>query len=257
MRELAGVFPFGLRSGRCAPRKAAHASAFILGVYPSAFHVRWTGPEGFNGVRALAVAPEPWPFWDGEDQDERLARWVTDVQWRREWGDVAPAGRVNGSSGQLVRDRVLTPLGLGPDDAWLSDAVPFFFVHRGAGTQGAAMSERYDPFASTAGLPLHDLPDRPSALRLVELAVTEEADRLRDELRQAAVPLLITLGNEALAVAAALLEGDLPARLSPGESYGSRAQARLGRHSMEVLPLVHPGQRGATWTAAHDRWIKK
>ncbi len=119
------------------------------------------------------------------------------------------------------------------------------------------MSGRYDPFATAAGLPLHDLPDRPSAQRLVELAVTQEADRLRDELRQAAAPLLITLGNEALAVTAALLEGDLPARLSPGERYGCRVPARLGRHSLEVLPLVHPGQRGATWTAAHDRFINQ
>lgn len=257
MRELAGVFPFGLRSVRCAPRRAAPARAFVLGVYPSAFHVRWTAPDGFKAVRALAVGPEPWPFWDGQDQAERLVRWVRDVKWQQEWGQVAPAGRVNGSSGVLVRDRVLAPLGLSLEDVWLTDAVPFFFVHRGPRTQGTAMSERYDRFAAAAGRPLHDLPDRPSAGALVELAATQEADRLEDELRQAAAPLLITLGNEALAVAAALLEGDLPSRLSPDSGYGRRVQARLGRQSMEVLPLVHPGQRGATWTAAHDRWIRQ
>jgi hypothetical protein len=216
----------------------------VLGVYPSALHIRWTAPAGYTGVRALAVAPEPWPFWDGTDQDWRVAQWKADVQWRAEWGEAASAGRVNGSSGQLVRDRVLEPLGLTLDEVWLTDALPFFFVHRGAGTQGAAMSERYDPFASTAGLPLHDLPDRPSAQRLVEMAVTEEADRLRDELRQAAVPLLITLGNEALAVAAALLESDLQARLSPGESYGSRVQARLDDTAWSSSRLSTQGSEG-------------
>ena len=39
-RELAGVFPFGLRSDRCAPRSPFPAAAFVLGVYPSALHVR-------------------------------------------------------------------------------------------------------------------------------------------------------------------------------------------------------------------------
>lgn len=255
MTDLTGRFPFGLASGRCEPRTASPAKAVVLGVYPSALHVRWTAPEGYDGVRALAVAPEPWPFWDGGDQDERLVQWMNDVEWQQEWGHLAPAGRLNGSSGVLVRDRVLAPLGLALDDVWLTDAVPFFFVHRGAGTQGAAMSERYDRFAAEAGLPLHVLPDRPSAQRLVDLAVTEEAGRLREELRQAAAPFLITLGNEALAVAAALLEGDVPARLSPGDGYGRRVQTRLGRDSMELLPLVHPGQRGASWTATHDRWI--
>lgn len=255
--ELTGVFPFGLPAGRCEPRPATPAAAFVLGVYPSALHVRWTAPPGYTGVRALAVAPEPWPFWDGTDEASRVAQWRADVQWKAEWGEVSPAGRVNGSSGQLVRDRVLAPLGLTLDDAWLSDALPFFFVHRGDGTQGSAMSSRYDPFATAHGLQPHRLPDRPSAARLVQMAVDQESERLRTEVQQAAAPLLISLGNEALAVAAALLEGDLPARLSPGETYGSRVQARLGRQSMDVLPLVHPGQRGETWRAAHDRWIKK
>lgn len=255
MLDLTGVFPFGLAAGRCAPRATAPARAVVLGVYPSAFHVRWTPPAGYVGVRALAVAPEPWPFWDGKDEAERLLRWQADVKWQSDWGQVSPAGRVNGSSGVLVRDRVLAPLGLTLENVWLTDAVPFFFVHRAAGTQGAAMSERYDPFAAAVGRPPHQLPDRPSARRLVELAVTEEADRLREELRQAAAPLLITLGSEALAVAAALLEADLPTRLRPDADYGRPVPARLGHQSMQVLPLVHPGQRKTEWIGAHDRWI--
>lgn len=93
-------------------------------------------------MRALAVAPEPSPCWDGEDQHEWLALWVSDVGWREEWGQVAPAGRVGGSSGQLVRERVLRPQGLSLNKVWLTEAVPFFFVHRGPATQGVAMSER-------------------------------------------------------------------------------------------------------------------
>jgi hypothetical protein len=71
------------------------------------------------------------------------------------------AGRpsdLNGSSGQVVQQRVLEPLGLKADRVWLTDALPFFHVHRGTGSQGAAMQERYDPFALEHGLQPHNLP---------------------------------------------------------------------------------------------------
>ena len=186
-------------------------------------------PRGLRRAFGLsAVAPEPWPFWDGDDQDQRVTQWQEAVGWRQDWGQVVPAGRLNGSSGLLVRDRVLTPLRLTLADVWLTDAVPFFFVHRGPGKQGEAMSERYDPFAAALGLPPHALPDRPSPRRLVELAVTEERGRPEEELQTADAPLLSTLGNEALAVADALLDQDLPNRLSPDDSYGTRLPTQRG-----------------------------
>lgn len=123
------------------------------------------GTPGHDGVRALAVAPEPWPFWDGEDQDEHVAQWRDLVDWQDSWGQALPAGHVNGSSGRLVRERVLAPLELRFEQVWLTDALPFFHVHRGPRTQGAAMRERYDPFAAAHGLRPHALPDRPSPAR--------------------------------------------------------------------------------------------
>lgn len=257
MSSLEGVFPFGLVSGRCAPREAAPAEALVLGVYPSALHVRWTPPPGHEGVRALAVAPEPWPFWDGNDQAERVAAWRDLVGWESDWGSADPAGRVNGSSGLAVRQRILEPLRLTFDDVWLTDALPFFHVHRGRGTQGAAMSERYDRFASARGLPLHDLPDRPTPTALVTRAIAEEAQRLRDELRESRATLVITLGNEALAVAAAVVSGILPASLSPLAGYGQCVEAIVDGRQIDVLPLVHPGQRGAIWAEAHNRWMER
>ncbi len=170
-------------------------------------------------------------------------------------GAGSPAGRVNGSSGVVVRGRVLDPLGLDLNSVWLTDALPFFHVHRGQGTQGDAMSQRYDAFAAQAGLQPHDLPDRPTPAQLVHRAVTEEAGRLRNELKESQAPLLITLGNEALAVAAALLSAALPPKLTAGNNYGKRLPAELDGHEFEVLPLVHPGQRGQAWRATHDLWM--
>lgn len=65
---------------------AAPAEALVLGVYPSALHVRWTPPPGHEGVRALAVAPELWPVWDGNDQVDRVAARRDLVGWPPEWG---------------------------------------------------------------------------------------------------------------------------------------------------------------------------
>ena len=63
-------------------------------------------------VAALAVDGEPWPFWAGADEAERIQRWRRHVGWQEEWGRVDPVGRLNGSSGRAVRDQVLRPLGL-------------------------------------------------------------------------------------------------------------------------------------------------
>ena len=225
-----------------------------MGIYPSALHIRWVSQD-FR-IAALAVDEEPWPFWDGGDQDHRVQTWQTKVGWRPAWGEVSPAGRLNGSSGVSVRDHVLNALGIDIGRAWLTDAVPFFHVHRGPGTQGAAMSSRYDGFARQHGLPLHNLPDRPSTDRLIQYAVEHELGRLRAELVDSKASLMITLGSEALAVAAALGEGDLPLALSPGGTYGVTCTTRIEGRSIQVLPLVHPGQRAAAWRAAHDRWLE-
>ncbi len=121
----------------------------------------------------------------------------------------------------------MAPLGLDFNRVWTTDALPFFHVHRGPRTQGDAMSTMYHPFAAKRGLPLHDLPTHPSVDQLIRRSIKEEGPRLQAELRESQAPLLITLGNEALAVAAALLDGDLPSRLQPDDSYGTRHQARL------------------------------
>lgn len=254
--DLEGIFPFGAKSERCPAREATPAKAVVLGVYPSALHIRWVHPE--YGIRALAVAPEPWPFWDGKDEVERVEAWRKERDWDDDWGSALPAGRLNGSSGVAVRDRVLEPLGFKFSDVWLTDALPFFFIQSGKGKQGDAMRGRYDKFAAAKGLEPHELPARPTPSELVRRAVNEEGERLRDEIQRSQAPLLITLGNEALQVARGILDDpQLPRKLSPGHEYGQRFATTLDGTALEVLPLVHPGQRSAVWLTAHEEWAAR
>lgn len=104
------------------------------------------------------------------------------------------------------------------------------------------MSGRYDSLARNHGLPLHQLPDRPSTDQLIRRAVQDEGPRIVDKLLNSSTYLLIRLGNEALAVAAQLLTGDLPDRLSPNEDSGRRHHAALRGRTLAFLPLVHPRQ---------------
>lgn len=56
-------------------------------------------------------------------------------------------------------------------------------------------------------------------------------------------------------MAAALLDGALPAQLRHDVGYVQRLAARAGGCSLKVLPLVHPGQRKTKWTEAHELWM--
>ena len=102
-------FPFGQSATRRPPRRpAGPAELFVLGVYPSALHVRWRRPDAVT-IGALAVDDEPTVFWDGADARQRIDHWGTAVNWCDDWGTISPAGG-NGSSGRIVVNEVLAPL---------------------------------------------------------------------------------------------------------------------------------------------------
>lgn len=249
------IFPFGAPSTPRPPRRPrGSAKAFVLGVYPSALHARWSR-SGRTFVAALAVADEPEVFWTGDDGQDRISSW-SHVRWNEDWGSVS-SPPTNGSSGRDVRDRVLAPLGIAIEDAWLTDSVNTFFVKSGPGSQRSAIEQRYLPFAKKHRLETPTIPRRPSASALVDLAIRSHADRLRSELLEARAPLVISLGNEALSVlhAVATCEG-LPTRLSI-KDYGREGRVRLQDYSAHVYAMVHPGQRSPSWRGAHDRWIRR
>jgi len=120
-----GIFPFGLPILPCAPSSDYRCRVFILGAYPSALHVSWRPPDGlYRPIKAIAVDNEPEPFWTGQDEAARIEAWKERVGFdQAKWGAVAPAGRLNGSSGDWVEQQVLDPLGALRSNTWITDCL--------------------------------------------------------------------------------------------------------------------------------------
>lgn len=271
----AALFPFGVESSpRSARRSVGPAAAFVLGVYPSALHVRWTLPawstEMSRGVRALAVADEPTVFWDGAGADALVESWKLRSAFVEgddpgQHGHVAAAG--NGTSGRPVVDRVLSPLGIAADETWFTDAVDRFFVKRGSRArpeQGDVIDAVYTPFAHRVGLPAASLPTRPNPSDLIRLAVTEHRDRLLSDIAASETSVVVTLGEEARRVLADIAdhaEGPptvaLESRTGQTDAYGEPGQIRVAGRSAAWFAVTHPGNRSQAWRELHDLWISR
>jgi hypothetical protein len=249
---LVAVYPFGQPTTRRPPRRPDRsADLFILGVYPSALHVRWQQPGGVV-VGALAVDDEPTVFWDGADARQRISHWRANVGWRAEWGTVTPAGG-NGSSGRAVVDQVLRPLRIPAERTYFTDCLPYYFVKTSPGSQGHRIDHVYQPFATAHGLPQANLPHRPPIRELVRRAIADETVNLQDQFRESGADTVVTLGEEAAAVFAAIV-GVKPPTLRPGTTYGQPRPARINGRRIDWIPLTHPGNRAPTWRSRHAEW---
>ena len=63
------IYPFGSKLKPVMQKDRSSKKVFVLGVYASAVHARWYGPDGKIRVRALAVASEPEIFWQGDEEE--------------------------------------------------------------------------------------------------------------------------------------------------------------------------------------------
>ncbi|WP_433287704.1 hypothetical protein ACQPZQ_34020 [Pseudonocardia sp. CA-142604] len=205
-------------------------------------------------MSALAVDDEPTVFWDGNDAAERIAQWQVAVGWRDAWGTVGAAAG-NGSSGRHVVKHVLEPLRVAPEGVHFTDCLPTYFVKAGPRSQGDRIRSVYGPFAAASGLPSAELPSRPQETDLVRRAVAEEGDELRRQIVDSGAPRIVTLGQEAADVLAAL-SGAQRLRLTRGGSYGEPQGVRLGGRRIEWIPLTHPGNRTPAWVVRHEEWAK-
>ena len=202
MIDSVGTFPFGQPIRRVVETDRSAKRVFVLGVYASAVHARWIGPEGKEVVRSLGVASEPYIFWRGEGTDEIVSRIEIPAKAGRL---VSAGGNLNGPSGRSLDEDFLEPLGMGRDQAWLCDLVPHSCMNDG---QAGAIEKRYAPVARCLGLPEADWATVPK-----KLADEARCRKIAEELRESKAEVLVTLG-------------DLPLKW-------------LGRHSGRGGPLGH------------------
>jgi uracil-DNA glycosylase len=247
-----GVFPFGRPVTACQPVATGERRVLVLGAYPSALHVRWR-PAAESGrlVRALAVDNEPEPFWNGDDEAERVDAWREAVGWHEKWGSVQPVGELNGSSGRWVDANVFAPLGAERSEVWITDCLD---TYRSSPGMRTAVESVYQPFASTVGLPPEDLAPHPSEGEIVTEATSHHRVRLLAEIAQARPVVVVTLGNAALRVLRHLLDEPTgPTKLAI-DGYGASIDVSITGEQATWLPLAHPAAP-APYQQAHIEWM--
>ena len=253
MGAISGTFPFGEPLSPVVQLDRGPKDVFVLGVYSSAVHARWIGPNGKTRVMALAVANEPRIFWAGEGAAEIIAR----ISVPREAGSLVPAKPdFNGPSGRALDERILKPLGLDRSRVWCADLVTHSCLNP---QQGKAVRERYTPLARKHGWPPVDMPSVPKAL-----ADDERRGELVAELRESGAKTMVLLGDQPVKWFLRAFD-DRWKRLSDfgvtPETYGRLHEVGIAGVEYRVLPVAHPrqiaqlGRSSRRWHELHEAWI--
>jgi hypothetical protein len=199
-------------------------------------------------------------FWDGDtpSPEDVLAKWKSVVGFGTQHGSASVGN--NGPSGSELVARVLAPLGIAAEQTAFTDAVPWFFVKSGKGSQGEAIAQRFAPIAEVMKVFPGSLPPRPSAKQLVATAAADERrTSLRQEILDAGAQRVITLGQEALDVLREISDEvrGVQTRLAP-DGYGTEGEVVIKGHVMHLIPLCHPGfvrqTRDVKWRQALAAW---
>lgn len=250
-----GTFPFGQPVNPLTQQERSPKRVFVLGVYASAVHARWVGPDQKDVVKALAVASEPYIFWRGDGAAKIIREIADSDDFPRQVGTLVPADpKFNGPSGVALDDLFLKPLGLDRKDAWLCDLVPHSCVNPG---QRMAVARAYFPLVKKHGLPAASTPEVPRVL-----ASDDRCQEILAELRESKAKVLVLLGDQPIKW---FLKHFDPRwkRLSDFKPYGALHDATVEGLSIRVLALAHPrqaatlGKSSAEWRERHDEWVKK
>lgn len=290
MTDNYGVFPFG-QPNTVRPMRmpaAGAAQVTVVGVYPSALHVRWeapsylVAPDRRGAVASLAVDVEPEVFWTGDDVGDRVAAWQRVSGFQAgdgpgTHGRAAPG--MNGPSGRTLENRYLMPLNTPATETAFTDVCPVYLAKEGTATrpgQRRVIDREYNAVAADMGVPPASLPPRPRPSDLVRFAIDKFSDRLVADLEQADAPIVVSLGEEALQTLCRVpqLAAVPPAQSLTelnGDRYGEEGTLRVNGRAVRWLPLVHPGllkgdrpspddpvdtsaRTGAGFNVCHARW---
>ncbi len=253
---MAYYFPFGQELKPLVQEDRTPKKVFVLGVYASAVHARWK-KDGRIVCQALAVASEPYIFWDGNEA--KAHEIINAIDMPKELGVLEPAGKqLNGPSAKVLDENILAPLGFIRKDAWLCDCLPETRLNP---SQVKALREKYEPLMEEYHLNPVTIPKRPNVF--CDQARSAE---ITEELIQSEADLLVLLGD--IPIAQYLKKvADVPYS-TLGEyvelyGYGNPTPATIAGKTIRVLPLAHPRQIGALgahsekWCQAHREWEQR
>ena len=248
-----GTFPFGQLVQEVVQTDRTQKHIFVLGVYASAVHARWISPQRKTLVNALAVASEPSIFWRGENAPDI----IKNIEIPSALGSLEPAAsQFNGPSGTALDERILRPLGLKRDDAWLCDLVPHSC---GNPSQLAAIKRAYAAKARKHNLPKYSVPSIPKPL-----INTARREAILAELQESGASTLILLGDQPIRWFLARFDPQwkrLTEFVESGQGYGQMHRVLVAGRSLQVLPVAHPrqiaklGQASPRWFHEHETWI--
>lgn len=249
-------FPFGERLHRLVQEDRTPKKVFVLGVYASAVHARWT-MGGRTVCPALAVASEPRIFWDGNEDEAREI--IGRIKIPAELGTLSPAGKhLNGPSAKVLDEQILAPLGFSRKDAWLCDLLPESRINSG---QKKAIERCYNEYIGKYHLNPVTVPDRKSSF-----CDAKRALEILKEIEESDARLLVLLGDipikQFLKRVADIPYSSLQEYVDL-YGYGNPTDVTIRGKTIKVLPLAHPRQIGALgthsekWYQKHQEWEKK
>lgn len=241
-------YPFGEELKPLVQQDRTPKKVFVLGVYASAVHARWT--KGSETIcAALAVASEPRIFWDGNP--EEAAEIIGRIKIPEEVGKLTPAGKnLNGPSAKVLDEHILAPLGFSRKDAWLCDLLPETRLND---NQKKVIDDEYEKRRKEFGLNEVTIPIRPT-----EFCNSERCQEIVDEIEESKAELLVLLGdipiqqflNKVARVGFTSLQ-----EYHDHYGYGNPTDVVINGKTLKVLPLAHPRQIGGL--GFHSKWWKK
>lgn len=246
-------FPFGETVKRLVQQDRTPKKVFVLGVYASAVHARWSG-DALPRTTVLAVASEPRIFWDGNP--EEAAEIISRIKLPEGAGTLKPAGKnLNGPSAKVLDEHILLPLGYTRKDAWLCDLLPESRLNP---NQVKALKETYLKVKEKFGLNDVTVPECHP-----DYCDNKRCKEILEELEESKADILILLGDvpikQFLNVVASVDFNSLK-EFDKRHGYGKRIKVTINGRTIEVQPLAHPRQIGGLghhskeWFDKHQEW---
>jgi uracil-DNA glycosylase len=248
-------FPFGSELKKVEQTDRTPKKVFVLGVYASAVHAKWRDKEGNLKVNALAVASEPYIFWEGDDADKI----ISEIEIPKELGKLEPAEeRFNGPSGRALIDHYLKPLGYDRGQAWLCDILPYSRLNP---NQRKALKTHYKLVYKNHNLQPCTIPP----FSMSDLNNAERRKEIIEELNQSKADTIILLGDYPIRYFLSHYT-DKKSLSDFGEdplNYGNTHDVFIEGKTYMVIPLVHPRQSGKLglssqkWSDLHQCWLNE